>query len=259
LKIVNEFYFSIVPEWLIESNASDSAIRVYSALCRFADKDDGSCFPSHMTIGKKCNKSVSTVKRALKELEKIGAITIEPRFIDDKGQTSNLYTVKYLPIKNELSGEVKNELPPDSQMNYKLKSNNDSHISKQLEKQDKNKIRMTLQEHLNYKPQLKGEISNFNKTVKELYESNASLEDIVARIEIYKKKWSNIALTHEALRNNWTTLGTMVEENKTVEPRNCEKDGHAFIDSNFQNDEYKLFMCRFCTEEKKEYFNAKIG
>ena len=68
-RVVAEFYFSIVPEWLIESEISDNALRVYSALYRFADKDDGSCWPSIATIGKKCNKSSSSVKRGIKELK----------------------------------------------------------------------------------------------------------------------------------------------------------------------------------------------
>lgn len=242
MKIINEFYFSIIPEWLIEANVSDSAIRVYSALCRFADKDNGSCFPSHMTIGKKCNKSVSAVKRALKELENVGAITIEPRFIDDKGQTSNLYTVKYISTKNELGGQVNNELDPSSNSDYKLESINDSHTIKQLEKKEKSKIRMTLLEHLGYKPATQSEKNNFNKTVKELFEANATPDDIVDRINIYKKEWNKVVLTHEALRNNWSKLGEMADKNRSVfKKRDCKKEGHVWVPL-----DNKCNVCQFC-------------
>lgn len=240
MKIVNEFYFSIIPEWITEANISDSAVRVYSALCRFADKDNGSCYPSHQTIGKRCNKSVSAVKRALKELEKIGAIKIEPRFIDDKGQTSNLYTVKYLPITNELEGQVKNELDPSSNSDYKLKSINDSHNSKQLAKQDKFKIKMTLMEHIGYKPTTQSEKNNLSRTVKELYEANATVQEIVDRINVYKKDWNKVALTHEALRNNWAKLGEMVDKNKPITPRDCKIEGHKWINLGDCN------QCQFC-------------
>ena len=94
MQIVSEFYFSIIPEWLISSQVSDNALRVYSALYRFADKENGTCYPSVATIGKKCNKSPSSVKRGLRELKLIGAIEVKERYIEDKGQTSNLYILK---------------------------------------------------------------------------------------------------------------------------------------------------------------------
>lgn len=250
MKITNQFYFSIIPEWITESNISDGALRVYSALCRFADKDNGSCFPSHLTIGKKCNKSVSAVKRALKELEKIGAIEVKPRYDEKDGQTSNLYIVKY--ITDELGGQFNNEQDASSQTNYKLKPTNDSHTLKQAEKQGKNKIRMTLNEHLGYKPNTQSEKNNFSKTVKELYEANATVDEIVERIYIYKKKWKNVTLTHIALRNNWSTLGEMAHKDKPVKIYDCSVDGHKYRDLDYTHADYKLYGCIHCSIQKKE-------
>ena len=119
-------YFSIIPEWLTNSEISDNAFRVYSVLCRYADKIDGSCWPSIKSIGQKCGKSPSTVKRALKELEKIGAIVIDPRYNDD-GQTSNLYTIIYNPAFKNEKGQAKIEQGGISNMDYKPKSINQSH------------------------------------------------------------------------------------------------------------------------------------
>ena len=127
MQIVSEFYFSIIPEWLISSNLSDNAIRVYTALYRFADKNDGTCYPSVATIGKKCNKSPSSVKRGLKELKQIGAIEVRERYIEEKGQTSNLYILKLNPaFKNELGGQVISDTGGSSDMDYKPKKNNQS-------------------------------------------------------------------------------------------------------------------------------------
>ena len=111
MQIVSEFYFSIIPEWLISSQVSDNALRVYSALYRFADKEKGTCYPSVATIGKKCNKSPSSVKRGLRELKLIGAIEVKERYIEDKGQTSNLYILKLNPaFNNALGGQVNSDM-----------------------------------------------------------------------------------------------------------------------------------------------------
>ena len=66
MQINQQIYFSIIPEWLTESKVTDNAFRVYATLCRYADKEDGSCYPSIKSIGNRCNKSPSSVKRALK-------------------------------------------------------------------------------------------------------------------------------------------------------------------------------------------------
>ena len=193
MQIVSEFYFSIVPEWLIESNVSDNALRVYSALYRFADKDDGTCWPSIATIGAKCNKSSSSVKRAIKELKELGAIEVKERYLEDQGQTSNLYILKLNPaFKSDTPPQTKSEQGGSSNMTHKPKSFNHSHNYKT--DSDKGRIFLALSEHM-YKPKTKNEISIFNKVAKDLAEIDASTDEIEERIYIYKKKWPKITLT----------------------------------------------------------------
>lgn len=178
MKIVSELpHFSIVPEWLIESKISDNAIRVYATLCRYADKYDGTCYPSIQTIGKRCHKSTSTVKRAIKELEQYNAIEVQPRYLDNgNGQTSNLYLIKYNPaFKFDMGAKVKNDMGGSSNMTHKLKSINQSHLIS--EKTNKGEIYLALQEHL-WKPKTKNEISSFNKVAKDLAEVNATSEQV---------------------------------------------------------------------------------
>lgn len=252
MKIVSEFpHFSIVPEWLIESKISDNAIRVYATLCRYADKYDGTCYPSIQTIGKRCHKSSSTVKRAIKELQNYDAIEVKPRYMNDNaGQTSNLYIIKFNPAyKYDMGTTVKDDMGGSSDMTHKPKSINQSHSIR--EKTNKGEIYLALQENL-WTPKTKSEISGFNKVAKDLADINATAEQIKDRVYIYKKKWPSITLTPFALAKNWTLLGDMFDTNKPVKPRDCKTDGHEFIDSGFENQEYKLFMCRFCTEERKE-------
>lgn len=72
------------------------AVNVYRYLKDRANKQN-QCFPSMNTIARDLHISNSTVKRALKDLEKAGFITRENRFrkYNQKtyGKTSNLYTI----------------------------------------------------------------------------------------------------------------------------------------------------------------------
>ena len=253
MKIVSEFpHFSIVPEWLIESKISDNALRVYATLCRYADKHDGTCYPSIQTIGKRCHKSTSTVKRAIKELQDYNAIDVQPRFLDNQaGQTSNLYIIKFNPAftKYDTQPHIKNDIGGSSNMTHKQKSINQSHIIS--DKTNKGEIYLALCENL-WQPKTKNEISSFNKVAKDLSEVNATAEQVKDRVFIYKKKWPTMTLTPFALSKNWTLLGEMYETNKPVKVRNCITDGHEYLDSGFINDEYILLICRFCLDEKKE-------
>jgi hypothetical protein len=247
MQIVSEFYFSIVPEWLIESKISDNAFRVYATLYRFSDKEDGSCYPSMATIGKKCGKSVSSVKRGIKELETIGAITIKHRFNKETGeQTSNLYTLKLNPaFKNELEPIVKSELGASSNMSYKPKSFNHSQ-SMSVDKSGRNPIFKALIEAVGYEPKTKTEISGFYKVAKSINQAGGTVEDVINRVNIYKTKWKDIEFSIYALEKHWTKLGEMYQENKPPEKYDCNLKGHAWIDLDV------IDYCRFCKEERSK-------
>ena len=73
-------YYAIVPEWVIDLPISAQAVRLYAVLNRYADKDDGTCFPAIATLARRMHTSNSTVKRALNELKKCGAVFVEPRY-----------------------------------------------------------------------------------------------------------------------------------------------------------------------------------
>lgn len=247
MKIVSEYpLFSIVPEWLIESKVSDNGLRVYATLCRFADKIDGSCWPSINTIAKRCHKSPSSVKRAIKELKDIGAIEVKARYLEDHaGQTSNLYIIKFNPAytKSDTTPHIKDEMGGSSNMEYELKSSNQSHIINT--KTNKNEVYKALCDHL-FQPKTKNEISGFNKVAKDLSEINATYDDVKNRIEIYRKKWANMTLTPFALSKNWTLLGEMFDQNKPQKMHDCKVNGHNWIDLDV------IYYCQFCKSEKSK-------
>jgi hypothetical protein len=94
----------MVPLWLMRRTCEESngtaALVVFIALHRWIDADK-ECHPSVGSIAREAGISEATVRRGLKLLEDIGAITSEPRWTDDGDRTSNLYHLRYVePASN---------------------------------------------------------------------------------------------------------------------------------------------------------------
>lgn len=76
-----------------QSSLKSRALQVLLYLIDRANREQ-TCFPAVPTIGRELHISISTVKRAMKELVESGYVTKESRFRDgNRGQTSNLYTL----------------------------------------------------------------------------------------------------------------------------------------------------------------------
>lgn len=64
------------------------------------------CFPAVPTISRELHISISTVKRAMRELVEAGYVAKESRFREgNRGQTSNLY-ILHFPVAEEVSEET---------------------------------------------------------------------------------------------------------------------------------------------------------
>ncbi|HDR7641354.1 TPA: helix-turn-helix domain-containing protein [Bacillus wiedmannii] len=73
---------------------------VYIILCKYADYETKTSYPSVSRIAKECMCSENTVRAAIRRLEELRLVKVEKRIRNDgKGQTSNLYTM--LPIPDE--------------------------------------------------------------------------------------------------------------------------------------------------------------
>ena len=71
--------FSMVPRWVIEHKGLTSgAVRMYACLADMAGRDRPA-WPSHRTLAIKCNMSVSSVRRHIKELMFVGALQVQQR------------------------------------------------------------------------------------------------------------------------------------------------------------------------------------
>ena len=112
--------FAMVPRWVIQhTGLTSGAVRGFACLADMAGRDRPA-WPSHRTLAIKCNMSVSSVRRHIKELVYAGALTVEPRYKPNKeGQTSNIYTVVNKPVNNTDRSVTKNKgLPTSEQGTY---------------------------------------------------------------------------------------------------------------------------------------------
>lgn len=76
-----------------QSTLKSRALQVLVYLIDRSNKE-GTCFPAISTMSRELHISVSTVKRALRELTESGFVLKERRFREkNNGQTSNLYTL----------------------------------------------------------------------------------------------------------------------------------------------------------------------
>lgn len=82
--------FAITPEWVLDAEISDRAVRLYGVLARHADKK-GAAYPSHRALAERLRCGVTSVRDAIRELRDIGALTVEKKDRADGGQTANLY------------------------------------------------------------------------------------------------------------------------------------------------------------------------
>jgi len=95
-QVTADIKFSIVPEWILDSEISDRAIRVYTLLARYADSETLQAFPSRETLAKRARCHWRSIDRAIEELRVIGAITKQHRK-SGEGYQSNLYTLRRIP------------------------------------------------------------------------------------------------------------------------------------------------------------------
>ena len=91
-------------------------IAVYSALCMHARLKTQSCYPSHKTIAAEIGAGISKVKQTLKHLAELRLIHIAADFRENKGQTSNVYTILNPPSRQMATPQSPDNSPPGHQV-----------------------------------------------------------------------------------------------------------------------------------------------
>ena len=92
-ELVLEDRFAMVPEWVLDAEISDCAVRLYAVLLRYG-YSTGARMPGRATLARRLHKrSTDTVDRALKELVALGAVVVEHRF-EGRQRLTNRYRVR---------------------------------------------------------------------------------------------------------------------------------------------------------------------
>lgn len=86
--------FAAIPRWLEEAPISDRAYRLFGVLTRYAYMRDGAR-PSLDTLADTLRTSRPTIKKALRELDAVGAITRTPRYAENGRQLPSAITLHY--------------------------------------------------------------------------------------------------------------------------------------------------------------------
>src|SRR3954468_18555168 len=94
--LVLEQHFAIVPEWVLDADISDAALRLYAVLLRYG-QTSGHRMPGRRLLATRLHKrSRDSVDRALKELVTIGAVVVQHRRHGAVNLT-NRYVVRSTP------------------------------------------------------------------------------------------------------------------------------------------------------------------
>jgi hypothetical protein len=111
--------FALVPEWVIDTDVSDAAFRVYSLLLRYGNTS-GQRMPSRKLLAVRLHRSVDAVVRAVRELADTGLVRIEHRRAGRRNLTNRYHLTTHDPDGNRgtgggrrSAGRVAAELRPD--------------------------------------------------------------------------------------------------------------------------------------------------
>src|SRR3954469_3133390 len=80
--LVLEQHFAIVPEWVLDADISDAALRLYAVLLRYGQTSGNRMPGRRLLAGRLHKRSRDSVDRALKEVVVIGAV---PRAASSSG------------------------------------------------------------------------------------------------------------------------------------------------------------------------------
>jgi len=126
--------FEMIPHWLLDSEVSAAAIRLYLILRQHGDAK-AICYPGRKRLAEAMRTGMKSVDRAKDELVYVGAICYTRRHSDSGDWTSNLYHVHwerslacvtfdprwrqnepYGGVKNDPTGGVKNDTRTKTQV-----------------------------------------------------------------------------------------------------------------------------------------------
>ncbi len=197
-------HWSIVPEWVIDAEVSDRAVRLYALLGRYADAN-GSSFASRRKLADRMRCSVDSVDRAIVELRAVGALHVEKRQRDDGSYRSSLYTLKTAaPVQGgSRTGAEGGSRTGAATMN---ESHKERETSIAAAPRKRNEIWDALT-HMFGEPTTPSAVKLRGKVAQELRSVRATHDEILARGKRWPLHFDNATLTETALVKHWDRLG----------------------------------------------------
>ena len=90
---VTGYRFGRVPEWLLDSDVSAQAIRLFALLTRYADHREGTGHARRKALAERMRCSVNTLDRTIQELVEVGAVEVVPHYAADGRRMENDYSL----------------------------------------------------------------------------------------------------------------------------------------------------------------------
>src|SRR3954454_4040576 len=104
--LVLEQHFAIVPEWVLDADISDAALRLYAVLLRYG-QTSGHRMPGRRLLASRLHeRSTDSVDRALKELVGIGAVLVQHRRQGWVNLTNRYVVRSTLPLRRPVPAVV---------------------------------------------------------------------------------------------------------------------------------------------------------
>jgi hypothetical protein len=200
--------FSITPEWVLDAEISDRAVRLYGLLGRYADAK-GEAFPRRRTLAERLNCSINSLDRAVAELKSIGALETADRWRMDGGQSANLVTLRMSP-------PVGHPLPivGDPPLPTGAAPNKENHLERETSlpnpktngKVAADRIWDALTDIFGA-PTTRSAETLRGKIVASLNSAGATPDEIVRRARTWPNHFDSATLTPTALEKHWDALG----------------------------------------------------
>ena len=196
--------FTIIPEWLLDSDVSDKAIRLYALFGRYADNKDGQCYPSRKALAKRMRCHPGSLERPRNELIEAGALLAEQRWLEPKNgakpeQTTTLYTLLRTPpraLTRPPAQEHASELEPSELEPLNLKD-----LAPTARKPDLTwDAVMAVCGVTQVTSSARGA---YNRAVADLKSVDATPTDIGQHAQVFRTRWPDVSLTPTALARRW--------------------------------------------------------
>jgi len=224
--------FAIVPEWLLDAEVDDRAIRLYAILRRYADRE-GRAHPGRRRLAERLRCSESTLDRTIRQLVAAGAVVVRPRYDEAGDRTSNDYLLADRPpapvttggVTDDASGGVVDAASggvTDDEAGERIATRNESHFERKsappspatpspVNGRARDLVWEAMLDACAIDPASITPAARkaYNRARQELRAAGAEPADVHLRARNYRHRFRDVALTPTALARHWAECATV--------------------------------------------------